>query len=89
MVLATSRRVPEGSRIRCRPIVGSAYQESAIPRLPRTLAEATDRLADSKIARELFGEGFVDHFVRTRRWEWSQFADAVTSWELQRYFEII
>ena len=70
-------------------IVGSAYQESAIPRLPRTLAEATDRLADSKIARELFGEGFVDHFVRTRRWEWSQFADAVTSWELQRYFEII
>jgi len=71
------------------PIAGSAYQESTIPRLPRTLAEATDRLAESKIARALFGEGFVDHFVRTRRWEWSQFADAVTNWELQRYFEII
>lgn len=71
------------------PIVGSAYQESSIPRLPRTLAEATARLSESKIARELFGDGFVDHFVRTRQWEWSQFADAVTNWELQRYFEII
>jgi glutamine synthetase len=81
--------IEQGLELTDKPIVGSAYQESAIPRLPRTLAEATDRLADSKIARELFGEGFVDHFVRTRRWEWSQFADAVTSWELQRYFEII
>jgi len=72
-----------------KPVTGSAYQESSIPRLPRTLAEATERLAASKIARELFGEGFVDHFVRTRQWEWAQFRDAVTSWELKRYFEII
>ena len=36
-----------------------------------------------------FGETFVDHFVRTREWEWRQFQDAVTDWELKRYFEII
>ncbi|HVR84893.1 MAG TPA: glutamine synthetase family protein [Planctomycetota bacterium] len=71
------------------PIQGSAYQETAVPRLPRTLAEATERLEASKIARDLFGDAFVDHFVRTRRWEWAQFRDAVTNWELQRYFEII
>lgn len=71
------------------PVVGSAYQASSVPRLPRNLQEATARLAESSIARELFGEGFVDHFVRTRRWEWSQFQDAVTDWELRRYFEII
>jgi len=81
--------IQKGLKLTDKPIVGSAYQESKIPRLPRTLAEATDRLSESKIARELFGDGFVDHFVRTRRWEWSQFADAVTNWELQRYFEII
>jgi len=81
--------VEKGLKLDQPPIVGSAYQESSIPRLPRNLAEATDRLADSKLARELFGEGFVDHFVRTRRWEWSQFQDAVTDWELKRYFEII
>jgi len=81
--------IEHGLELADKPIVGSAYQESTIPRLPRTLAEATSKLEDSKIARELFGDGFVDHFVRTRRWEWSQFADAVTNWELQRYFEII
>jgi glutamine synthetase len=81
--------IEKGLKLTDKPIVGSAYQESTIPRLPRTLAEATARLSDSKIARELFGDGFVDHFVRTRQWEWNQFADAVTNWELQRYFEII
>jgi len=70
-------------------ITGSAYQDSTISRLPRTLDEATDRLEESKIARDLFGPGFVDHFIRTRRWEWAQFRDAVTNWELKRYFEII
>jgi glutamine synthetase len=70
-------------------ITGSAYQDDTFSRLPRTLAEATDRLEDSKIARELFGQGFVDHYIRTRRWEWAQFRDAVTNWELKRYFEII
>ncbi|HZS11384.1 MAG TPA: glutamine synthetase [Nitrospirales bacterium] len=72
-----------------KPISGSAYQDGTIPRLPRNLQEATDRLAGSAVARELFGDAFVDHFVRTRRWEWSQYQDAVTDWELKRYFEII
>lgn len=71
------------------PIVGSAYHESKLPRLPRNLLEATEKLSKSRLARELFGEAFVDHFVRTREWEWRQFQDSVTSWELQRYFEII
>jgi glutamine synthetase len=37
----------------------------------------------------LFGEGFVDHFIGTREWEWRQFSKSVTDWELKRYFEII
>src|SRR5205814_5310036 len=77
--------IEKGLSLEEKPITGSSYQETSIPRLPRTLAEATSKLADSTIARELFGETFVDHYVRTRRWEWSQFADAVTNWELQRY----
>jgi glutamine synthetase len=43
----------------------------------------------SKIAREIFGEAFVEHFVNTRLWEWRQYQTAVSSWELERYFEII
>jgi glutamine synthetase len=69
--------------------IGSGYAAGDTPRLPRTLIEATDRLADSKVARELFGAGFVDHFVATREWEWRQAQEAVTDWELARYFEII
>jgi glutamine synthetase len=42
-----------------------------------------------KVARELFGDVFVDHFVATREWEWRQFQAEVTNWEIQRYFEII
>ncbi len=70
------------------PVTGSAYQSPA-QTLPRTLEEATARLQKSELARELFGEAFVDHFAKTREWEWRQFREAVTSWELQRYFEII
>jgi glutamine synthetase len=70
------------------PIQGSAYQSDA-PRLPRTLLEATQAMAASAIAKEILGAEFVAHFCATRLWEWRQFQDAVTDWELQRYFEII
>ncbi len=69
--------------------VGSAYADDSVERLPRTLQEATARLAESKVAREIFGEKLVDHVVSTREWEWRKFGDAVTDWELRRYFEII
>ena len=71
------------------PLSGDAAKAAKMPRLPRNLMEATANLKRSKPARELFGEVFVDHFVRTREWEWRQFQDAVTDWELRRYFEII
>ncbi len=57
--------------------------------LPRTLAEATRLLAESAAAREILGEGFVDHYVRTRLWEVRQYERAVTDWELRRYFEAV
>lgn len=71
------------------PVAGSAYHEGPTERLPRNLYEATTRLAESSVARELFGDGFVDHFVTSRLWEWRRFQEAVTDWELARYFEII
>jgi len=70
-------------------IVGSGYADERSARLPRNLAEATERLDQSALARELFGDAFVDHFVTSRRWEWRQYSQAVTDWERRRYFEII
>jgi glutamine synthetase len=71
------------------PTTGSGYHDDSVDRLPRNLQVATERMAASPIARELFGDGFVDHFCATREWEWRQFQDAVTDWETRRYFEII
>jgi glutamine synthetase len=57
--------------------------------LPRSLDEATSVLAKSEAAREILGEDFVDHYVRTREWEVRQYNTAVTDWELRRYFEAV
>lgn len=57
--------------------------------IPRTLKEATARLAASAVAREIHGEPFIDHYVRTREWEVRQYERVVTEWELRRYFESI
>jgi len=67
---------------------GNAYETDAQP-LPKSLHEATKSLKQSRVARELLGEEFVDHYVRTREWEVRQYERAVTDWELERYFEII
>ena len=81
--------IEKGLKLDTPPLEGDSAKAAKIPRLPRNLMEATENMKRSKIARELFGEEFVHHYVRTREWEWRQFQDAVTDWELKRYFEII
>jgi glutamine synthetase len=80
--------VEQKLKLKDAPVLTSGYTAEA-ERLPRSLDEATDRLAASKIAPEILGKEFVEHFVASRRWEWRQFLDAVTDFELKRYFEVI
>jgi len=68
---------------------GNGYRDYSNGTLPTTLQEATASMKKSDIAKEIFGEGFVEHFVETRGWEWKQHLKAVTDWEYKRYFEII
>jgi glutamine synthetase len=68
---------------------GDASGRGDLAPLPRTLREATDRLAKSEPARVLLGDAFVDHYVRTRDWECRQYERVVGSWELARYFESV
>lgn len=68
---------------------GDTSLDAALAPLPRTLKEATARLKESKGAREILGDAFVDHYVITREWEVRQFERIVTEWELRRYFEAI
>jgi glutamine synthetase len=71
------------------PIRGTNEGSEGIERAPRTLIETTRNFRKSEIARDFLGDTFVDHFAATRGWEWRQWLDAVTDWELKRYFEII
>ena len=71
------------------PTVGNGYQDKVNGILSSNLYEATLAMKNSAIPKELFGDGFVEHFTQTRLWEWRQFAKSVTDWELKRYFEII
>jgi glutamine synthetase len=71
------------------PVRGNAYEQPGAARLPKTLKEATALLRASREARELLGPEFVEHYARTREWEVRQWERAVTTWELERYFEII
>ncbi len=73
------------------PISGNAYEKN-LPKefsFPHTLGEAARKLRDSKVARELFGDVFVEHYSMTREWEESEQLKAITDWQLSRYFEII
>jgi glutamine synthetase len=54
-----------------------------------SLAEATDRFANSKFARQAFGDAVVDHYTHFFRTEQNAFDSAVTDWERRRYFERI
>ena len=68
---------------------GNGYVNFSNGSLPRTLKESTQKMKASKVAHEIFGEKFVEHFTATREWEWKQHLKAVTDWENKRYFEII
>ena len=68
---------------------GNGYLETKNGTLPDSLEKATEKMANSKIAKQLFGDAFVSHFTKTRMWESKQVDSNDPNWELKRYFEII
>jgi len=69
--------------------IGNGYRDFSNGILPGNLHEATQRMKNSSVAKEILGDKFVDHFAGTREWEWKQHLKSVTDWEYRRYFEII
>ncbi|MBN9078047.1 MAG: glutamine synthetase [Rhizobiales bacterium 65-79] len=70
-----------------KPFVGDAYQAARLPEIPKTLRDATEALAKSKMLKEAFGEDVVEHYVHTARWEQLEYDRRITDWELYRGFE--
>ena len=89
LVAAGLAGVERGLELSVPPIRGDNEGGEGAVLAPRTLIETTRAFHASRLAREWFGSEFVDYFAATRELEWRQFLDAVTDWELKRYFEII
>jgi len=81
--------VEKNLKLSAKPITGTNVGGENIPRAPRSLAATTEIFKKSKVARDWLGDDFVEHFALTREWEWRQWQDGVTDWELKRYFEVI
>ena len=82
------------------PTTGEAYtmKTEEAYKVPNTLLEAAELFKNSQAARSVWGDQFVDHFSASRIWEYEQFLknkplfekeQTISSWELERYFEII
>lgn len=89
VIAAGMHGVEKGLVLTTPPITGTNQGADDVPRAPRSLIRSTQNFKASAIARDWFGDTFVDHFAATREWEHRQWQDAVTDWELKRYFEII
>jgi len=75
------------------PVQGNAYDiQDDLPeawQLPGNLRDANRSFVQSKVARDWFGNEFVEHFSASRDWEVREYEKSVTDWQLQRYFEVI
>lgn len=73
------------------PVRGNAGAMPDLPRLPRSLAEATAILTDSTAAQRILGAELVEQYAivrqtESRLWEaWQR--STISAWELQRYFD--
>jgi glutamine synthetase len=80
--LANEREVP--------PIVtGDPHVDASLTRLPTSLADALPAFEQSRFARDVYGDVFVDVYVVMLRHELELFARHVTDWERERYREVM
>jgi len=68
---------------------GDIYAAKDLPRVPYTLAEATQQFSESAFAKATFGEKVVEHYTHFFNTEQAAYNSAVSDWERKRYFERI
>jgi glutamine synthetase len=70
-----------------KPFEGDAYHSAKLTDVPRTLREATETMAKSKMLKAALGEDVLEHYVHTAKWEQFEYDRRITDWELHRGFE--
>ena len=70
-------------------MTGDPHVDASLTRLPTDLAGALPALEQSRFAREVYGDMFVDVYLVMLRHELELFARHVTDWERERYREVM
>lgn len=65
---------------------GNGYASNK-PHVPATMTEAVELFKNSKVAKEVFGQAVVDHYVHYANTEIKAYSSAITEWERVRGFE--
>ena len=63
--------------------------ERGIGMLPRTLGEAIEAAADSKVLRDSLGEHVFRVFIQNKKIEWDRYCAQVSDYEMRRYLPML
>jgi glutamine synthetase len=66
---------------------GNGYTATGVPRVPGALWQAIALLERSELARRIFGDDVVEHYLNAARVEQQAYDAVVTCWERERYLE--
>lgn len=84
-----NRRLDPGEAVMVDPDGLSPEEKEArgVKRLPRTLAEAAAALAGDDFFPRVFGEALVQEYVALKNFQWEEYHNQITDWEISRYME--
>ncbi|MDT3993869.1 glutamine synthetase family protein [Mammaliicoccus fleurettii] len=68
-------------------LVGNAYEQDNIDRIPSSLHEAILTWKNSDVVQKVLGEDVAKHYLEAAQSEQNDFDSFVTTWERSRYFE--
>lgn len=63
----------------------SKLEQYYINKLPASLGQAIDAMAQGKIVKQVFGDYTFHHYLEAKRQEWDAFRTWVSDWEINRY----
>lgn len=66
---------------------GDVYSAEHLPRVPETLEKAVNLFEKSRFVKSSFGKAVQEHYAHFFHKEIEIFNNAVTDWEVKRYFE--